>query len=76
MIFDLIVHQRLSENRLILLIVSISSVSNNINKDIFVKFLTISHSDLDDLVQNVRSVSVYMDNRGIYCFSYLCAVVR
>lgn len=73
-VFDLLIHQRLSKGRLILFIMSISSVSNNIDKDVLLEFLTISDCYPHTLIKNVRLVSIYMDHGGINCLSNLSAI--
>ena len=75
MFFNFLIDFWLSECGLILLVVTVSSVSNYIDEDVFVEFLTICYCDLHDSVENVRNISVYVDYWGIDCFCYLCAIV-
>ena len=74
--FDGLIHEWLRENRLILLIVSISPVSDNINEDVFIELLPVSHGNLHALVKDIRHVSVDMNHWSVDSFSHLSAVKR
>jgi len=58
-----------------LFVMSISSVTDNIDEDVLLEFLTISYCYPHTLIKNVRLISVDMDYRGIDCLSNLSAVV-
>ncbi len=75
MIFNLIVHDRLCEIWLILLVVAISPKSDNVDEDILLEFLSILNCDLHAFVQNIRLITIYVNNWSIDCLCYLCAVV-
>ena len=71
---DSLIHHRLSKGGLILLIVTVSSVSDYINKNIFLELLSIINSKLDDLVDLLRIISVHMNDRSLDCFCHICAI--
>lgn len=75
MIFDFFIEQRLSESRLILLIMSISSKANNINEDVLLKFLSVGNCNFHAFVKNVRDISVDVNDGSIDCLGNLCTVV-
>jgi hypothetical protein len=63
-IFNDLIHFWLSKERLILFIVSISSKSNNINKDILFKLESILNSNFECSVKYGRLLSINMENRS------------
>jgi len=75
MIFDFFIEQRLSESRLILLIMSISSKANNINEDVLLKLLSVGNCNFHAFVKNVRDISVDVNDGSIDCLGNLCTVV-
>jgi hypothetical protein len=75
-ILNLLIHQGLSKVRLILLVVTVSSIANDINKNVLLELLTILNCDLHTFVQNIRLISIDMDYWGISCFCHLGAIER
>lgn len=75
-ILYLFIHDRLSEIRLILLVVTVSSISNDVNEDIFLEFLSILNCNFHALVQDIGLITIYVDYWSIDCLCYLRAVVR
>jgi len=76
MVFDLLVHKRLGESRLILFIVSISSIPHNINKNVFVELLAVGYCNFHALVKDIRLISIHMNNGCINCLGSFSAVKR
>lgn len=76
MVFYLLVHQRLGKGRLILFIMPMSSVTYNVNEDVFLELLAIGYCNFHAFIQDIRLVSIYMDYRGINSLCDLCAVER
>ena len=76
MVFDFLINLRLSESGLILLIVSVSTITDDVDKDIFVELLAICDCNLHAFIQDVRNISIYMDYWSIDCLCDLCAVER
>jgi hypothetical protein len=73
---DLLIHKRLGEVGLILLIVSISPIAHNINENVFLELLSVGYCYLHALIKDIRLVSIYMYHGCIYCFGDFCAVER
>lgn len=71
---NLFVHEGLSEHRLIQLIVTHSSVSNNINNDIRAEYLSVLSSDLEHSANIIDAIGVNVENRSIDGFSNVSAV--
>lgn len=76
MVSNLLIHKRLSKVRLILLIMSISPISDDINEDVLLEFLAIGHCNFHALVEDIRLICVYVNDRGIYGFGNFSAVKR
>lgn len=74
-IFDFLIHFRLGEKWLILLIMAEPSITYNINKNIFLKLLFISDSHLHTAIQNIWLIGINVNDRGSYDFGNLCAIV-
>lgn len=62
---DFLVHHRLGKGRLILLIMPVSSVTDDIDKDVLVEFLSVPQCHLQYLVDELRLVCVYVDDGGL-----------
>ena len=75
MVLDLIVKKRLSKGWLILLVVPISPEANNVDEDVLVELLPVSHRNLHAFVKNIRYISVHMNNGSIDCLGDLSAIV-
>lgn len=75
MVFNLFIHDRLCEVRLVLLVVAISPVSDDIDEDVFLEFLSILNCDLHAFVQNIGLITIYVNYWSIDCLSHLSAVV-
>jgi hypothetical protein len=63
-----LIHFWLSKTWLILLIMSPSSISNNIDKNILFEFLSISYSNFHALIKNIWLITIHMNNWNINCF--------
>jgi hypothetical protein len=74
MVLDGLVQQRLGEGRLILFVVAISPVADQVDEDVLFELLAVGNSDLHALVEDVRSISVDVDDRSIDCLGDLGAV--
>lgn len=68
-IFDLFVHERLCEGGLILFVMAISSISDNIDEDIFLEALPVLHCDFHALIEDVWLIGVDVDD---WCIDRLC----
>jgi hypothetical protein len=55
--------------------VPVSSIADDIDKDVLLESLAVLHCDLHALVKNIGFISVYVDDWCIYCLGDLCAVV-
>ena len=75
MVFNFLVHFRMCKIGLILFTMAKSSVPNYIDKNVLVEFLSISDSNLHTTVQEVRLISVDMQNRGADCFGDLSTII-
>lgn len=71
---DGLVHHRLGEGRLVLLIMSVSPVADNIDKNILSEFLAIVHSQFDRLVDEFGLIGVHMNNGSLDGLSHTSAV--
>ena len=76
MILDLVVHNGLSKVGLILFIVAESSISDNIDEKVLVELLSEGDGNLHALVQNVRHISVHVNNGSIDDLGDFGTVVR
>ena len=65
MIFNSLVYLWLGKSRLVLFIMSISTITYDIDEDIFSEFLTILDCDSHTFIQNIRYFTIYMDNWSI-----------
>lgn len=74
-IFNNIIHLRLCEKWLILLIMPISSKTNHINEDIFFKFKSVLYCYFHTFIQDSRWMGVDMEYWSSYNFSNLCTVI-
>jgi hypothetical protein len=73
---NLLVHVRLSEFRLIKLVMSISAITNNINQNILMEPLSVFNCEFAYSVDSFWIICVDMDNWGIKCLSDITAVER
>jgi hypothetical protein len=76
MVLDLFVHFRLGKERLVLLIVTISSIANDVNENVLLELLLIGDGNLHTAIQKIWLISVDMDYRGPDGLGYLCTIVR
>ena len=76
MFFNDVVQARLREHRLISFVVSVFTVTKQINEYIPVEFLTVFHRDFDCLDHCLYIVSIYMENWGQGSFSNVRTVSR
>lgn len=74
MVFNFFIHFWLSKEGLILLIMAKSSITDNINEDIFFEFLSVLHCDFHASVQNIRLIGIYVDNGCPNDFGYFCTI--
>lgn len=74
MVFDCLIHKWLGKGRLILLVMSISPVTYDINEDVFLELLPIGDCNFHAFIEDVRLISIDMDYGGINSFSDLSAV--
>lgn len=72
----LLVHLGLCEKGLVLLVVSESSVTDDIDENVLFELLSVLYSNLHATVQKVRFISIDMNDWCSNNLSYLCAVVR
>lgn len=72
---NLFVHQGLSEGWLIEFIVTVFSISNKINHDIMVEFLTIFSSNGENVMYILKTLSIDMEDRSIYGFCKIGSMV-
>jgi len=73
---NFLIHMRLSEFRFVKLIMTVSTITNNINENIFMELLSVFYWEFANSVDSFWIISIYMNNRGIKCFSYITAVKR
>jgi hypothetical protein len=71
---DLLVHEWLSETWLIQFIVSHFPVTNEIDDDIMLEFLSIFSSSSENEINIIQAVSVDMENWSIYSLGQVRAV--
>jgi len=71
---DLLVHERLCESRLIELVVSISSETNNVDDHIVAEFLSVLSSQLASLDDILNGICVNVDDRGVDGLAKISAV--
>ena len=76
MVFDLFIHERLRESWLILLVVSITSKTYNVDEYILVELLSVGDCDSHAFVKNIRNIAVDVDDWSIDRLSDLGAIVR
>ena len=70
-----IVHFGLSEERLILFIVPVSSVADDIDEDVFLELESVSHGDLHASVEDGWLISIYVEDGSSNNFGNFCAVI-
>ena len=75
MVLNFLVHFGLCEEGLVLLVVPKSSVSDDIDENVFLEFLFISDCDLHASVKQVRLVCIYVNYRRTDDFGNLGAVI-
>lgn len=71
---NLLVHVRLSEFRLVKLVVSITTITNNVNENILVESLSVFDCEFAHSVDGFWIISVDMNDWGIECLSDITAV--
>lgn len=71
---DLLVHHRLSEGGLILLVVSVPSVAHDVDEDVALEFLAILDGKSDSLVNQLWLIAVYVNDRRHCGLSDICAI--
>lgn len=71
---NFLIHHRLSESWLILLIVAIPSIAYNIDKDVLEKGLPVLNSNFDHFTDILGLVSIYMDDGSLDSFCYISTV--
>lgn len=76
MSLDLFIHDGLGEERLILLIVTKSSVSDDINEDILLEFLSVLNGNLHTVIKQVWLISIDVDDWGSDNFSNFSTIER
>jgi len=73
---NLFIHVRLSEFRFVKLVMSITTITNNINENILMKSLSVFYCEFAYSVDRFWIISIDMNNWGIKCFSNITAVER
>lgn len=68
------VHQRLSEGRLVEFIVAQTTETHNIDHDVFLEFLAILKGQFGHFVNHFRVVRVHVENRSPDGFGHFSAV--
>lgn len=71
---DLLVHQRLGETGLIQLVMSISSIPDNIDYHIFVEFLSVLKGKSHHSVNHLRVIRIHVENRRTNGFGNLSGI--
>lgn len=74
-IFDLLVHFRLCKQWLVLLVVAESSVSHNVDKDIFFELLPVLYSNTNATVEDCGLIGIHVEYRNPDGLCDFCAVV-
>ena len=73
---NLLIHVWLSEFRLVKLVVSITTITNNVNENILVESLSVFDCEFAHSVDGFWIISVDMNDWGIECLSDITAVER
>lgn len=71
---DLLVHERLGESRLIDFVMSVLSVSDDVDNNIIAKLLSILSSNLASLDNILNRVTVHVNDRGITSLTKISGV--
>ena len=74
MLLDYSIHQRLCERGLILLVMAVTTIADDIHKNILFENLSELKSQLYYLIDCFNIISIYVDYWGSDCFCHLCAV--
>lgn len=71
---DNLIHHGLSEGRLILLVMSVSPVPYNVNKDILMELLSVLDSYVHGFMDKLWLVSIYVNDWGLNWFGNVSAI--
>ena len=71
---DWLVHHRLGESRLILLIMAKPSVTNNVNEDVAFKLLSELERHSNSSINQLRLICIYVNDGGLDWFGHICTI--